>query len=338
MADIGIPFSFVNPNRYGRNPSSSTSRRARSAPTWATTSFSRYLRLPAELRLEIMRITIENAVNYRKRWRRDQLSPVVIQCRRGALRVQSQHRDPPNRPQLARVSKEWQAVIEKQLFETLRLIVLPGCRSHESSDLDAFQAIVTGPRRGYLARLRLDSYREHSAYPRPGSGDPEFYRTGGSYGCIVTLFQILGAWAQEHVRELLLRVKLNIELQDFALGHLVKEFRKIPRIPFIIGLEINMDSNGFSKLPLALPDLLRKLPQLRSVDFDLSPWCSSNEDRKEHGIQSEHLHSVCIQFRVSSQELSLNGRSLQLVLVDSFSSVQQNIMGVALSIPFMYRK
>lgn len=338
MADIGIPFSFVNPYRYGRNPSSSTSRWARSAPTWATTSFSNYLRLPAELRLEIMRITIENAADYHRRWRRDQLSPVVIQCRRGALRMQPQHREPPNRPQLACVSKEWQAMIEKHIFQIIRLIVLPGCRSHESSDLDAFRAIVTGPRRGYLARLRLDSYREHSAYPRPGSGDPEFYRTGGSYGCIVTLFQILGAWAQEHVRELSLRIKLNIELQDFALGHLIKEFRRIPSIPFILGLEINKDPNGFSKLPLALPDLLRKLPQLRSVDFELSPWCSLNEDRKDHGIQSEHLHSICIEFRVSLRELSLNGRSLKLVLVNSFSSVQQNIMGVALSIPFMCRK
>lgn len=338
MADIGIPVSFVNPNRYGRNPSSSTSRWARLAPTWATTSFSKYLRLPVELRLDIMRITIDNAVDYHKRWRRDQLSPVVIQCRRGALRVQSQHREPPSLPQLACVSKEWQAVIEKQLFEVLRLIVLPGCRSHESSDLDVFSAIVTGPRREYLARLRLDSYREHSAYPRPGSGDPEFYRTGGSYGCIVTLFQVLGSWAQEHVRNLLLRVKLNIELQDFALGHLVKEFREIPSIPFIIGLEINMDPNDFSKLPLALPDLLLKLRQLRSVDFDLSPWCSLNEDRKDHGIQSEHLHSICIQCRVPLQDLSLNGRSLQLVLIKSFSSVTKNIMSVALSMPFMYRK
>lgn len=292
MADIGIPFSFVNPERYGRNPSSSTPRRPRSAPTWATTSFSKYSRLPAELRLEIMRIIIENSVDYRKRWRNDQLSPVVIQCRRGALRVQSQHREPPSRPQLACVSKEWQAVIEKQLFQIIRLIVLPGCRSHESSDLDAFRAIVTGPRRGYLARLRLDSYREHSAYPRPGSGDPEFYRTGGSYQCIVTLFQILGAWAREHVRELMLRVKLNIELQDFALGHLLQEFIRIPSIPFIIGLEINMDPNGFSKLPLALHELVRRLPQLRSVDFDPSPWCFSNEDRKDQAIQSKHLHSI----------------------------------------------
>lgn len=290
MADIGIPFSFVNRNRYGRNPSSSTSRWARSAPTWATTSFSKYLRLPAELRLDIMRITIENAVDYHKRWRRDQLSPVVIQCRRGALRVQSQHREPPSLPQLACVSREWQAVIEKQLFEVLRLIVLPGCRSHESSDLDAFSAIVTGPRRGYLARLRLDSYREHSAYPRNNSGDPEFYRTGGSYRCIVTLFQILGAWVQEHFRELSL--KLNIELQDFALHHFEEEISNIPSIPFIYRLEINMDSNAFSKLPLALPGLLRKLPQLRSVDFDLSPWCVSSEDEKDGKIQGEYLHSM----------------------------------------------
>lgn len=338
MADTDMPFSFVNPDRYGRTTSSSTSRWARSAPTWATTSFSRYPRLPAELRLEIMRIAIENAVDYHKRWRRDQGSPVVIQCRRGTLRVQSQHREPPSLPQLACVSEEWQLVIEKQLFQTLRLIVLPGCRSHESSDLDAFSAIVTGPRRGYLARLRLDSYREHSAYPRTGSGNPKFYRTGGSYRCIVTLFQILGAWAQEHVRELSLMVKLNIELQDFALHHLREEIREIPSIPFIKGLEINMDSNAFSKLPLALPKLLRKLPQLKSADFDLRPWCFSNQDKKDRKIQSEHLHSICIQCRVSLQELSLNGRLLQLELTDVFSSATPEIVVLSFSIPFMYRK
>lgn len=292
MADIIMPFSFVNPDRYGRNPSSSTSRWARSAPTWATTSFSRYPRLPAELRLEIMRIAIENAVVNRKRWRREQGSPVVIQCRRGALRVQSQHREPPSLSRLACVSKEWQVMIEKQLFENLHLIMLPDCRSDDGSDLDAFSAIVTGPRRGYLARLRLDSYREHSAYPRTYSGNPEFYRTGGSYGCIVTLFQILGAWAQEPVEELSLMVELNIELQDFALHHLQEEISDILNISFISRLEINMDSNAFSKFPLALPGLLRKLPQLKVADLHLSPWCFSYENEKDRRIQGEHIHSM----------------------------------------------
>lgn len=287
MADIRTPFYFVNPERY-----SSSSQRARSKARRPATLFSRFSRLPYEIRQEIILFAISYASKYREEWLRGQCSPVVLQSRRGVLRVQSQHREPPSLPQLACVSLDWQEQIEKQLFMSLRLRILPNSRSDEDSDLAAFAVIVTESRRQYLINIRLDSYREYPTYPRSGSGEAQVYRTGGSYECIVRFFQILGAWPRGHVRDDSLTVELDIELQDFSLHHLSKAIGNLPSIPVVRTLEINMNSKENSKFSLALVCLLRKLPQLEFADFQLSPWCFSNENDKDREIQGEHMRSM----------------------------------------------
>lgn len=292
MANIGSPFSFVNPERYGVHPLSSSTQRAQSKLPRTATAFPRFLRLPSGLRQRIIRFAIENAFEYWEDWHEGQDSPVMLQSRRGVLRRQLQYKEPPSLPQLACVSTEWQEEIEKKLFKTLHLRALPDSRSDDGSDLVAFSTIVTGPRRQYLVDLKLDSYREYPTYRWTGSENAEFYRTRGSYECIMRLFQILGSWDYEHVRDDLLKVILDIELQDFPLFHLLEQIRNLPNIPVIGVLEINMESDEFSKLPLALPCLLSKLPLLELAQLHLSPWCFSNENNRDREIRGEHLHSI----------------------------------------------
>lgn len=292
MAKIRTPFVFVNPERYGDPSLSSSPQRTRSKLSRAATDFPRFSWLPCKVRQNIIRIAIEEASEYWKDWHEGRDNPVMLQSRRGVLRMQLQYRHPPSLPQLACVSTEWEDEIEKKLFKTLRLRALPDSRSDDGSDLDAFSAIVTGPRRQYLVDLKLESYRKYPTHRRTGSGNAEFHRTGGNYQSVVRLFQILGSWDHEHVRDDLLKLILDIELQDFPLVHLLGEIRKLPNIPVIGALEINMESDEFSKLPLALPFLLRKLPQLELAQLHLSPWCLSNTNDKDLEIQGEHLHSI----------------------------------------------
>lgn len=294
MADIGTPFSFANPARHDNPPfPSSFSLRTHASLPRPKAYFSRFLRLPAELRSEIIRLCIQATRERRKKWIATQGSPLVLQSRRGVLRVQLQNKQPPSLAQLACVSLEWQKEIERQLFKTLRLRVVPDSRPGEYSDLVVFSAIVTGPRRRYLAGIRLDSYREYPTYRRRGSKAAMFYRTGGSYECIVRLFQTLATWAQREVPDDLLVVKLDIELQDFPLHHLREEIIQLPTIACIGALHINMEHIGaFSKLPLALLCLLRKLPHLRSAKLYLSPWCFLRENDRDNQIQGEHLCSL----------------------------------------------
>lgn len=233
MADIGTPFSFTNPERYG-NANSKLRRPA--------TYFSPFSRLPYELRRLVIDFGIQTTLEYREEWLRGQCSPIVLQSRRGVLRVQTQHKEPLSLPQLACISKEWQEVIEKQLFKALRLKALPDCRSGKGSDLNAFSAIVIGPRCEYLRQLRLDSYREFPTYQRPGSGNAASYRTGGNYECIMTLFQILGSWTHGNVGDVSLALQLDIELHDFTLHYLKEAITNLPSIPVVRRLVINMKS------------------------------------------------------------------------------------------------
>jgi hypothetical protein len=138
MTEIGTPFGFVNPARHDNPPFSRTlSLRTRVSQRRTTTSFSRFLRLPAELRLEITRLCIQDARQRRMKWFATQGSPLVLQSRRGVLRVQLQSKQPPSLAPLACVSMEWQDEIEKQLFRFLHLHVVP------DSDLASFPTSST---------------------------------------------------------------------------------------------------------------------------------------------------------------------------------------------------
>lgn len=231
-------------------------------------------------------------MDHREKWLRGQHSPVVLQSRRGVLRVQPQHRQPPSLPELAGVSIQWQEEIEKQLFETLHLKVLPDWRSAKASDLVEFAAIVTGPRRRYLIELHLESYDKILIDRGDVFRNGKFYRISSDSKCIMELFQILGTWAPEQTADDLLTVKLSIKLEDFALDHLKTQIMKLPMIPVIGSLYVNMDPDDFSKLPFALLCLLCKLPQLRCTVLKLSPWCSSNENGMNNETQGEHLQSM----------------------------------------------
>jgi len=232
MTEIGTPFGFVNPARHDNPPFSSTfSLRTRVSRRRTTTSFSQFLQLPAELRLEITRLCIQDTRQRRIKWFATQGSPLVLQSRRGVLRVQLQSKQPPSLAPLACVSMEWQDEIEKQLFRFLHLHVVPDSGPGELSDLVDFSAIVTGPRRRHLAAVRLDSYREYPTHRRRGSKAAMFYRTGGSYECVLRLFQTLATWAPKEVAHDLLEVTLDIELQDFPLQQLREEIKQLPMIP-----------------------------------------------------------------------------------------------------------
>lgn len=170
MADIGAPFSFANPWRHGK-PSVSSSRfpRTRVSRRRITTSFYRFSRLPAELRIEIIEFSIQDTRECRQTWFDKQGNPLVVQSRRGILHAQLQDKQPPSLAQLACVSTEWQVEVEKQLFKTLSLRAVPDSGHNEYADLAAFSDIVTGPRRRYLKTLRLESYGACPMYQRPGS-------------------------------------------------------------------------------------------------------------------------------------------------------------------------
>lgn len=300
MAEIGTPFGFVNPERDGEPSfSSSYPLRAHASRRRTTTFFTRFQRLPAELRSAIIKLSIQDTRERRKIWFDKQGDPLVVQSRRGILHAQLQDKQPPSLAQLACVSTEWQVEVEKHLFKTLDLWVVPDSGPNEYADLVAFSAIVTGPRRRYLKVLRLDSYREYSTYQQSFSKDVEIYRTGGSYGCIVRLLRTLSTWVPEEVADDLLVVDLDIELQDFPLQHLREEIEQLPKITSIGTLSVTVETEVFSKLPLALPCLLRKLPRLRSTHLCLRPWFFLHDNDRDF-----HTMELMRDFRTETPQLT----------------------------------
>lgn len=303
MTEIGKPFGFFKPALEVEPAfSCSFSTPTRTSLRRATTSFSPFLQLPFELRAQITRISIRNAAGDLYEWSGTGGDPVVLQSRRGILRVQTQQKQPPSLAQLACVSKEWQDEIEKRLFETLSLTIRPSCKPGECSDIVKFASIVTGPRRRYLSGLQLDFCREYQTYQ---TSDSDFYRTGGGYRCFIRLLRILGTWGREQVADRLLMVELQIELYDSPLLPLMKKIRSLPTIPIIGELVITTDLGKFRNMPLALLYLFRKLPELRSADLYLSRWCSSRETDKNYKLEGGnsvffHYHFLPFSSLVSS--------------------------------------
>lgn len=284
MTEIREPFGFFNPARHGKPLfSRSSSKRTHASLRRTTKSFSQFLQLPFELRTQITRLSIENALDHWCEWRTTQYFPVVLQSRRGVLRVQPQHKQPPSRAQLACVNKEWQYEVEKHLFNTLDLTVLPDSGPDECPDLVAFSAIVTGPRRRYLSGLQLDLSGWYEPHPLTDPQESAFRHTG----IIMRLLRILGTWTREQVADHLLWMELRIKLQDSP--SLMEELKDLPMIPVIGELEIAVDLRGkFSQLPSALLCLVRKLPELRCVDFCLSHWSSLHETDGNYKLEGKH--------------------------------------------------
>lgn len=291
MADIGVPFCFVKPARDGSHSLSIPSCLVtRSAPIPSTTSFSHYLRIPFELRREIMNITIDDAMSALEEWRGKQGTPSVVQSRRGVLRMQTQHKRPPRPSQFACISMEWQEEVERKLFKELLLKAPHDYRSDEEPDLAAFSTIVTGPRCRYLRRVKLDLHRDDSALMnrRLVDSTDSLQRADGGYKPILRLLHILGAWTAK----VLLTIKLNIALEEFSSIRLQEELIYLPVVPVIGCLHINMAPDEFSKLPRALPQLLRKVPRLQTAVLHLSSWCCSTENEKNSRIQCRHFHII----------------------------------------------
>lgn len=291
MADIGVPFCFVKPARDGSYSLSIPSylvTRSRRTPT--ATSFSYYLRLPFELRREIMKITIDDARSVLEEWRGKQGGPLVVQSRRGVFRLHTQHEGPPGLSQFACISREWKEEVEEKLFKKLCLRAPHDYISDEATDLAIFSTIVTGPRRRYLRRVKLELHRDNSAlmnrqFARRNDGPP---CADDGYKSIIRLLHILGAWTPDA----LLTVKLNIALQEFSFIRFQEDLIYLPVVPVIGKLHINMAPDEFSKLPLALPQLLRKVPRLKIAVLHLSSWCCSTESEKNSRIQCRHMHII----------------------------------------------
>lgn len=294
MTEIGEPFGFFNPARHGKPPFSKfSSKRTRASLRRTITSFPIFLQLPFELRTEIIMHSMEDITETWCEWLKTRHGPVVLQSRRGVLRVQPQRKKPPSPAQLACVSKEWQDQIEPVLFNRLGLIVLPDSGPDDCSDLVKFAATVTGPRRRYLSKLQIKLLREHS--------------DSRHTGIVMRLLQILGTWSREQVADHFLQVELRIKLQDSPSHPLMEEIKKLPTISVIGDLDFAVDLRGeFRKLPLALHCLIRKLPGLENVDFYLSPWCSLDETERNYKIEGKHyrfsfiLHSSFLLFSLLS--------------------------------------
>lgn len=288
MDEIREPFGFFKPARHGKPSfSRSSSKRTRASLRRATKSFSPFLQLPFELRIQIIRFSIEVVFENWCEWRNTQDFPVALQSRRGVLRLQPRHKQPPSLAQLACVNKEWQYEVEKRLFKTLDLIVLPDSEPDECSDLVSFSAIVTGPRRRYLSGLEFGFSRWYEPNRLTDSENSDLRHIGS----IMRLLRILGTWSREQVTDHLLWVELRIKLQDSPSYPLMEEIQKLPTIPVIGQLDIAVELSGkLSKLPLALHCLLHKLPELTSVDFYLSHWCSLHETDRDYNLGGKHYH------------------------------------------------
>lgn len=289
MADIGVPFCFVKPARDASHSVSTPSCLVIRSTLAPDPFFPYFMKLPIELRTEIIRIAVDDALPALNQWCRTQStpetieigpettqsSPVMLQSRRGILFMQVQHKQPPSLPQLACVSTEWQEEIEKRFFENLTL-------ADGDSDIVAFSDIVTGPRRRHLYEVTLGVYGEDSEAVE----DPYPYFTAYGLKTVTRLFQILSTWDADYP----LTVRLNIEPQEFSLLEFRAYLINVPVVPVIGSLHINMDPHVSSKPPLALLQLLRKLPHLMAATLHLSPWCYSNEAEKDLYVLCQTLH------------------------------------------------
>lgn len=284
MADIGVPFCFVKTARDASHSVSTPSSLVTRSTLAPDPFFPYFMKLPIELRTEIIRIAVDDAPGALNTWCRTQSipetiqsSPVMLQSRRGILFMQDQHKQPPSLPQLACVSTEWQEEVEKRFFEDLTL-------ADGDPDIVAFLDIVTGPRRRHLREVTLGIYGEDSEsvkYPYP-------YFTGHGLGTVTRLFQILRTWDIDYP----LTLRLNIEPLLFSLLELQAYLINLPVVPVIGSLHINMDPHASSELPLALLQLLRKLPQLTAATLHFSPWPCSNATEQDLRIQREHIHAI----------------------------------------------
>lgn len=270
MADIGTP------SRHGNDPLSSPSPPALSKLPQTSLSFPLYSQFPFELRQEVIRIAVDDAV--------DDVQSIWTDSTR---RPRQPRQHPPRRPsQLARVSKEWQEQAEKQTFRSLSL-------TDEHSELAAFSTIVTGPRRRYVREIELEvcgewsvSVEERALRAINGAGDALW-----GFEAITRLLQELISWETNK----LLTLKLDIHLQEFSLSKLEADLADLPVMPFIETLHIDMMiPKRSNQLPLALLQVLGKVPQLTAVNLRLSPWECLNVVDKNTRNQGEHIYIISV--------------------------------------------
>lgn len=276
MDDIWTPFCVVNPARYENHSlSSPLSHSTRSEVPLITASTLQELHLTSESRHDITTTSIYDAKSALNECRREQGNPVVLQSRRGIFRVQTQNKRPSTSSQVVRVSSQEKKKLDRQSFESITL-------NDEDPDLTTLSAIVTEPRRRDLRKVTLSVYGEDSeSVKKP-------YLTGYGLETVSRLFQILSAWDADYP----LTVRLNIEPQKFSLLEFQADLINLPVVPVIGSLHINMDPHDSSELPLALLQLLRKLPQLTAATLRLSPWRCSNATEQDLRIQCEHIHAI----------------------------------------------
>lgn len=162
---------------------------------------------------------------------------------------------------------------------------------------------LSGPRRRYLSNLHIEltcqRKRSMLVHPSVMLRGIHAYRTGQFSTCVTRLFQILNSWVCQEVTDNLFTVVLDVHPARGCIFDLHGDFSNLPVVSLIGELHINTKPYYARIMSRAWLDLLRKLPQLKTVALGISPWCSS-----EDGTYSPEIRG-----KVFPPKLSCNGKN-----------------------------